>query len=413
MFQLLKIQNWRQFSNITFKFHPRLTVITGANGAGKSTVLRILSQHFGYPYTLLATPTVTKTGVLRYLAGFFGISKRMDLSEQNEVGSLEYQDGQRTSLIIPEQGSVSYIIHFSSMQQTDGLFIASHRPTSGYQQVSSIPTNALTAEQAYQLYNQEVQKRYSNEYTQYSPTYRIKEAIISMATFGPGNEHVQENSELRATFDEFTRVLQKVLPESIGFRSISVRIPDVVLVTDTGEFLLDAASGGLMALIDLAWQIFLYSRGRRSFVAVIDEPENHLHPTMQRTIMGSLLNAFPNVQFIVASHSPFVVSSVKDSAVYVLRYSEGEDASSKQSRVYSEALDTVNKAATATEILRSVLGVPVTLPMWAENELEAIADGFGANTLDSTAIRELRRRLEDAGLGEFYPAALAQIAARQ
>lgn len=35
MFKRLKISDWRQFSNVDISFHPHLTVLTGANGAGK------------------------------------------------------------------------------------------------------------------------------------------------------------------------------------------------------------------------------------------------------------------------------------------------------------------------------------------------------------------------------------------
>jgi predicted ATPase len=34
-FKRLKIDGWRQFQSIDIELHPRLTIITGANGAGK------------------------------------------------------------------------------------------------------------------------------------------------------------------------------------------------------------------------------------------------------------------------------------------------------------------------------------------------------------------------------------------
>jgi hypothetical protein len=34
MFSRLTLNNWRQFSQINIEFHPRLTVLTGANGSG-------------------------------------------------------------------------------------------------------------------------------------------------------------------------------------------------------------------------------------------------------------------------------------------------------------------------------------------------------------------------------------------
>lgn len=42
MFKRLKISDWRQFSNVDISFHPHLTVLTGANGAGKTTILTLI-----------------------------------------------------------------------------------------------------------------------------------------------------------------------------------------------------------------------------------------------------------------------------------------------------------------------------------------------------------------------------------
>src|ERR1700684_3254096 len=47
--------------------------------------------------------------------------------------------------------------------------------------------------------------------------------------------------------------------------------------------------------------------------------ENHLHPSLQRSLFVKLVEAFPLTQFIIATHSPFIVSGLKDSNVYVLR----------------------------------------------------------------------------------------------
>ena len=47
MFTRLSIKEWRQFSDIDIVFHEHLTVLTGANGAGKTTVLNLLSKRTG------------------------------------------------------------------------------------------------------------------------------------------------------------------------------------------------------------------------------------------------------------------------------------------------------------------------------------------------------------------------------
>jgi len=53
-------------------------------------------------------------------------------------------------------------------------------------------------------------------------------------------------------------------------------------------------------------------------VVMIDEIEQHLHPSWQRTIIPNLRKTFPNIQFIVTTHSPQVLSNVKRENVFVL-----------------------------------------------------------------------------------------------
>ncbi|MBP9839268.1 MAG: AAA family ATPase [Proteobacteria bacterium] len=415
-FQSLVISGWRQFNSIQINFHPRITIITGANGAGKSTILKILAQHFGWDSQLLATPEISKDGKKSFFSGIFKkILGDSENSAQSVIGHLTYQTGHKSPLSVPQNGGIRYDVQIGNQRQVLGLNIPSHRPVPAYQQVGNIPTNPIRAENAYETYFSETKSRYQNNHTQFGPIYRMKEAIISMAIFGAGNQHVQKDIEVEKLFHDFKEILSKILPSSIGFRDISIRIPDVVIVTDTGNFVLDAASGGLMSLVDLAWQIFLYSHDKEEFSVIFDEPENHLHPAMQRSLIRKLLDAFPKAQFIIATHSPFIVSSVKDSAVYVLKYDEvlSQVETGINSRVSSMQLDNVNKAGTASEILRDVLGIPVTLPEWAEGELYSIAKDFKIDEINTETINTLRSRLDEAGLGEYYPDALKQIAVQR
>ena len=64
-----------------------------------------------------------------------------------------------------------------------------------------------------------------------------------------------------------------------------------------------------------------YSFDSSSLVYVdgIDEIEMHLHPAWQWKIVGALQNTFPKVQFIIATHSPIVLSSAKDSSLYLMK----------------------------------------------------------------------------------------------
>lgn len=71
---------------------------------------------------------------------------------------------------------------------------------------------------------------------------------------------------------------------------------------------------------DLVWRLleaFPESRNPllENGVVIIDELDIHLHPTWQREIAGWLQAQFPNIQFIVATHSPLIVAGAGTEAI--------------------------------------------------------------------------------------------------
>ena len=52
---------------------------------------------------------------------------------------------------------------------------------------------------------------------------------------------------------------------------------------------------------------------------LIDEIELHLHPQWQREVLPALQKTFPNIQFIVTTHSPQVLSRVHRDDIFILK----------------------------------------------------------------------------------------------
>ena len=57
-------------------------------------------------------------------------------------------------------------------------------------------------------------------------------------------------------------------------------------------------------------------------IILIDEVDLHLHPKWQKRILKDLMDIFPKVQFIVSTHAPEVINSVKKGSVVILRNNE-------------------------------------------------------------------------------------------
>ncbi len=70
-------------------------------------------------------------------------------------------------------------------------------------------------------------------------------------------------------------------------------------------------------------------------IVLIDEVDLHLHPKWQRTIIGNLIKTFPNIQFIVSTHSPIILSgATNDAQVIMLREDSIIDTDAKEYETY-------------------------------------------------------------------------------
>jgi hypothetical protein len=178
-----------------------------------------------------------------------------------------------------------------------------------------------------------------------------------------------------------------------------------LIVTSNGEFTFDGSSGGITSIVYMCWKIFLCAQSARTeFVVTIDEPENHLHPAMQQTLVTALVNHFENAQFIISTHSPFVVNCWPECKVYALRF--------VNERVSSQLLNSSSLTSTPDEILKEVLGLPFTMPIWAANRLEPIVEKYSEQIMTARLYRSLSSELADAGLNELMPETLEIISKR-
>jgi AAA15 family ATPase/GTPase len=406
-FDKIEIRQWQQFEAVEINFSKTLTVITGANGSGKTTLLNLLARHSGWQMPSLAVPKKNSTsGLWTYIKRFF---KGIDKSQDNTIGALKYDNGATAKFTIPSGETQSYHIGIAQQQQVQCLFIPSHRGIFRYEQVPYIPIQRKEKHAAFSEVSQATKNLYFGGGGN-SASLFMKNTLIGWAIQGYGvsngaKQIMPTDIEQTKNYDGFQEVLRKVLPKTLGFNEFEIRNMEIVFICNNGndEFLLETASGGISAIIDLAWQIYMFNVNERDeFTVIIDEVENHLHPSMQRSILPDFINAFPNATFIVSTHSPLIVNSVKDSRVYVLKYNEDK-------KVISTELDFNKKAKSANEILDEVLGVSFSMPIWAEEELSRIIEKYSRGVISKDNILQLQQELASVGMEKLLPSNLDKL----
>lgn len=66
-------------------------------------------------------------------------------------------------------------------------------------------------------------------------------------------------------------------------------------------------------VFDMAYRSYILNRGAHEpdGIVLIDELDLHLHPSLQQDVLLRLIHTFPDVQFIIATHSPLVVTNLR------------------------------------------------------------------------------------------------------
>ena len=409
MIKSLQISEWRQFSNLEMNFDEKLTILTGANGAGKTTLLNILSNAFGW------NPAFVSSFISQ---GKYTNSAHEEITSKDgiSIGQIVFDKNETVDIILPKNVDSTYSIRYSKKSNADGLYISAHRPVFAYRKLHNIPILSGDRRVLFDQYKKFNEKYIEDEFRDTTDDLEsgigiIKSSLISLGLHGyASNEHVHANPEMKTLFEQYSYVLNKVLPEELGFEALEINTPEVLLKTRTGEFILDAVSGGIASIIDITWQLFMYADKNTRFTAIIDEPENHLHPKLQRDFLANIVECFPHIQFIIATHNPFMISAVRESKVYVLEYKkEMSKKDGVQEKVVASDLNDINRAGSSNDILREVLGVESSIPKWAEKEIGKIIQEYSVKEFNIDTMNELKVKLMQYGFGEFIPRVIIKV----
>ena len=81
-------------------------------------------------------------------------------------------------------------------------------------------------------------------------------------------------------------------------------------------------SSGYSAVFEIINDLIMRMEGKQSKakegIVLIDEIDTHLHLELQRTILPFLTELFPNIQFVVSTHSPFILNSIDNAVIFDL-----------------------------------------------------------------------------------------------
>lgn len=136
---------------------------------------------------------------------------------------------------------------------------------------------------------------------------------------------MEKVESIQKWFDSFEMLLQKIFTEDeLKLRFDEDSFLFYIEVPGKENFDFNTLSSGYAAVLDIIIDLMLRmeKHKKKSFlydlpgIVLIDEIETHLHLEMQKNVMDLLTTTFPNIQFVVSTHSPFVINSTKNTTIF-------------------------------------------------------------------------------------------------
>jgi predicted ATP-binding protein involved in virulence len=324
----LQLENFRAKTLLSIDFGLRLTVLMGENGSGKTTILDGLAIALGVvPMRLpgVAGINFKKRGDIRQVEGRVAPYTRVALETIDGLvwDRMQKRDQSRTTAkSLPSRIGTSLID-----RHIDEWILDPHNrgdtfdlPVFVFYGVSrallDLPQNRKGFPKAHD--------RFEALAGALTATTRFKSAFVWF--YNKENEEIRLQRE-RKSFDFRLKELDAVRSAMTRmFADISdpqVKLNPLRLTVQHGGQTLDIAqlSDGYKTLlglvIDLSARMAIANPHfddplSAEAVVMIDEVDLHLHPAWQRRIIGDLLATFPNTQFILTTHSPYVVGSINN-----------------------------------------------------------------------------------------------------
>lgn len=386
----LRLQNFRCFTDTTISFDERLTVLVGKNGSGKTAILDAAAIALNN-FILNAHGVSTNYDYLLSKNDLSNKNQRVNLCsinttlQNNDTNIFLKIDNQRCSI----ESDLTYF-HISYLTEH---FLYSYYTTIRMQAKENI---------YYDINNRNNSHNPADAYANcFQPSLSFGDTLAWIDThdadearrFRDGDEDYRD-PELSA----MREAVEKALPDFGGLRFRGTTNEILVTRKTDGQKLSfwqlsDGYRAMLALILDLARRMAIangerYTAEGRSIlsspaIVLIDEIELHLHPGWQQTVLPSLLEIFPNTQFIVSTHSPQVLSSIASKHIRLL--DEGE--------VYAAPEGT--EGAESSRILKRIFGV---LPRPPKNKFaEALARYqtlVEADLWDSDEAKQLRATLD-------------------
>lgn len=159
-----------------------------------------------------------------------------------------------------------------------------------------------------------------------SPGKKLAKYLVSLKAtqaFAIQQGATERADEIDQWFERFQSILRMIFEDENLKLCFDVETFQFT-IKQTGHepFDFNTMSSGYAAVFDIINDLIMRMENKHNYnlegIVMIDEIETHLHLELQKKILPILTELFPNIQFIVTTHSPFILNSLDNAVIYDL-----------------------------------------------------------------------------------------------
>ena len=306
------IQNIHGFKDeVCIPFSKSKNVIIGENGSGKSTLLNVIERIL---MSMLHSLSIS------YYNG--------KINFEPKVSKLSYKFSELETLNFEDNSSYSKYLEYKKKIENDltkqspvFIFITENLFIQDSKTFDQINTYKKSAS------NLTISGFNINEFFAW---YDRQDRILKHEAFVR-----KDNNYIHKPLQKFNEIMNQILQQLYSLNQVSLEVKQddkenkLVLYLKKNDNFIEfrSLSSGEQRMFSIIYilisQISEINPKSDSFseaegIVMIDEIDSHFHPRWQAIILDILTSAFPNIQFIVTSHSPYMINNLKQDEVIYL-----------------------------------------------------------------------------------------------
>ena len=349
----IQLENYKCFEKQTFRFEKQFTTIIGDNGSGKTALLDGIARGL--------------TAIVDELNPNKNFHKRLN---DDEIRTISHQLGSQASLEKARRCDINLTLNnnlswdfFSGSDELNKyIYELKNAVSDGKPIALPIIVYYKTSRHWGSEQHKEVDLyKVGSRLDSYNTSLDISTSYKTLLEWFKRMELIafqrrKNVPEIQAVREAIIKTLESLRPDNskkieVYFSAETDEL--MVNIGDGKEFPIRMLSDGyrntLGMIADIAYRMAELNPHLTTDspgVVLIDELDLHLHPKWQRHIVGDLKRIFPNCQFIVTTHSPFIIQSLKSGELLKL----GENSELEQDDFTTKSIEDIAEEEQGVEM---------------------------------------------------------------